>query len=481
MGRLNRRRFIQQSAMAGFGAGLIISGTSTSGRVTGANERINIAVAGINGRGRSHYNAHAGKKDRMVTYLIDPDARLFEHRSKDVEKRQGGKRPTCVQDVRKALEDKNLDAISIATCNHWHALMTIWACQHEKDVYVEKPMSHNVHEGRVAVEAARRYKRIVQHGTQQRSSGGRYNEMAALASGTYGKLTVAKGYCCKPRWSIGTKKTQKPPAKLDFNMWLGPAKEQSYHGNLVHYNWHWFWDFGNGDTGNQGVHEMDVARWGIPGATLPKRVFALGGRFAYKDQGQTPNTQIAVYEYDDALLLFETRGLVGKKGVPRIVANEFYTTEGVIKGGKFFKHGSNRGESLKRFDYQAPPGNIFDNWIHAIRTRNVGDLHADVEKGHYSSALCHLANVSQRMGSRREWGGKAGLQGDNEIVAASLAAARDNLVKVGVPVKGLKVQVGRVLNIDPATERVTNLPDANKLMTREYRKGFELPKIKRVG
>ena len=196
--------------------------------------------------------------------LIDIDTTQFANRKKQI-KDKTGKDPAVYQDIRDALADDNIDAISIATCNHTHSLYTIWACQAGKDVYVEKPISHNVFEGRKCVEAARKYKCMVQHGTQQRSDQSRANEIAAVKSGKYGKLLVSKGYCCKPRWSIGFKPVQDPPSHINFDIWLGPAPMQPYHGNLVHYNWHWFWDFGSGDTGNQGVHEMDVARWAIDG------------------------------------------------------------------------------------------------------------------------------------------------------------------------------------------------------------------------
>ena len=216
-----------------------------------------------------------------------------------------------MQDIRRALEDRNLDAISIATPNHWHALMTIWACQAGKDVYVEKPCSHNVHEGRIAVETARKHNRIVQHGTQSRSE--RQLGQRRSRSSSSGKLRQAAGVARPVLQAARQHRHQaehrRRPTELDFNLWLGPAQQQPFHANLVHYNWHWFWDFGNGDIGNQGVHEMDIARWAIPGATLPRSVVSLGGRFGYNDQGETPNTQIAVIDYGDTQLIFEVRGL----------------------------------------------------------------------------------------------------------------------------------------------------------------------------
>ena len=340
MSHLSRRRFLGRTlAAAGVGAGFAIGGTKSSGRVLGANDTIRVGVAGLNGRGGSHVGEFAGMKGVEIAYLIDPDTRTYAGRIKQIEAK-GGATPQTVQDLRKALDDKNLDAISVATPNHWHALMTVWACQAGKDVYVEKPCSHNVHEGRVAVEAARKYGRIVQHGTQSRSEGGWAHVVEAIASGNYGKLLVARALCYKPRGSIGVKPNSTPPEQLDYNLWLGPAPDQPFNGNYVHYNWHWFWDFGNGDIGNQGVHQMDIARWMIPGATLPKSVFSLGGRFGYKDQGQTANTQVSVLDYGDTQIIFEVRGLKTDAYHGEMVGNIAHLEEGTIAGGKFYPKGN---------------------------------------------------------------------------------------------------------------------------------------------
>ena len=398
MARTTRRRFLQTSAAASAAfSTFAIGGTKSSGDILGANERIRVAVCGIHGRGQSHMDGFMSQKDVEVSYLVDPDSSLFEPRSAKVREKSGNS-PKCIQDVREALEDPELNVVSIATTNHWHSLIGIWACQAGKDVYVEKPLSHNVFEGGKLAQAAAKYGRVVQHGTQQRSSQSRANEIAAVQSGDYGKLLVSKGYCCKPRWSIGFKPTETPPEYLDWNMWVGPAPMQPFHRNLVHYNWHWFWDFGNGDTGNQGVHEMDVARWAIPGATLPTEVWSLGGRFGYEDQGQTPNTQLSGYVFDDVLLLFETRGLVGKdKRFPRMVKNEFYTTEGMIAGGKFYPKNGGEPESVSGgTPRQVTPGGPFGAFIHAVRSRKPEDINCDAQVGHYSSALCHLGNVTWR-------------------------------------------------------------------------------------
>ena len=236
----------------------------------GANDRIRVAVVGINGRGQAHMAAYCDMKDGVeIAYLVDTDSRLFGPRGKLVQDRTG-RLPKCVQDLRKALDDKDLDAISIATPNHWHSLQAIWAVQAGKDVYVEKPCSHNVFEGRKLVEAARKYNRIVQMGSQSRSDPYWINQVAAVRSGKYGKLLISYGYASKPRPSIGFKEPKEPPKELDFDLWLGPARQQPYHENIVHYNWHWFWDFGNGEIGNQGVHQMDIARWAMPEGAVPQ-------------------------------------------------------------------------------------------------------------------------------------------------------------------------------------------------------------------
>jgi predicted dehydrogenase len=476
---INRRKFLKQAAASSVFPLITIAGTKASGRVLGANDVIRVGVAGIHGQGNSHIDQYLGLKGAQVTYLIDPDQSLFASRSKKI-REKGGNEPTCVQDIRRALEDKNLDVISIATPNHWHSLITIWACQANKDVYVEKPLSHNVSEGRRCVEAAARYGRLVQHGTQQRSSTSRANEIAAVQSGKYGKLLVSKGYCCKPRWSIDYKKAASPPEQLAFDLWLGPAPQQPYHANLVHYNWHWFWDFGNGDIGNQGVHEIDVARWAIKGATLPTKVWSLGGRFAYKDQGQTPNTQMAVFEYGDVLLVFEVRGLVGKPtNLPNKVSNEYYTSEGRIANGRFYPNKGSKSDRLATFETKVTPGGAWGSFLHAVRSRKVEDLNAPVEVGHYSAALCHLANISYRLGEQVAFNGKTKRLGDNQEVVQTFENLQENLKAVGVRLDETTYQLGRKLTFDVQSERFTGegAREANPLLTRVYRKPFVVPEV----
>ena len=489
MKRVSRRTVLRAAAAASAAFPLFtIGGTKASGRVIGANDTIRVGVAGINGRGGSHISAFTTMDKVQLTYLIDVDSSLFESRSKSVEGRTG-MRPTCVQDIRQALDDKSLDAVTVATTNHWHSLITIWACQAGKDVYVEKPISHNVFEGRKCVEAAKKYGRVVQHGTQSRSEESWARTVAAAHSGKYGQLLVSKAEASKNRWGIGFKPTEQPPSTLDWNLWLGPAPEQPFHRNLVHYNWHWFWDFGNGDIGNQGVHQMDIARWGIKDGTLPTKVYSLGGRFlpddakdspGGKDQAQVPTQQLAVLEFGPTILLFEVRGLTGRnKNYPNVVTNEFHTTEGVIKqGGTFTPKSGGKAEKVEVADVpRVAPGGAFGSFINAMRTRKPEDNNCDAETAHLSSALIHLANISYRLGTQGTYDKARGAIGDNTEVVATLERIRDNTKAVGVPIDKTVYTIGPVLTFDPATEKFTGeqAEAANKLLTRPYRAPFIVP------
>ena len=452
------------SATAGFGA-FTISGTKSSGKVIGANERINLAVCGIKGRGGAHMGSFARIKNLRISHLIDPDSRLFESRKNSSIFKKVGYVPECVQDVRKALENKDIHAVSVATPNHWHSLISIWACQAGKDVYVEKPLSHNIFEGGKLVEAAKKYGRIVQHGTQSRSNQGLAKTAKEIAEGKKGKLEVSLGTCHKGRGSIGFKDTKKPPSELDFDVWLGPAEKEAYHENLVHYNWHWFWKFGNGDIGNQGVHQVDIARWMIPGAKWPKSVISVGGRFGYKDQGQTANTQLAIFDYGEALMVFEVRGLKTKRNV----------------GNKqFFGKGGNKKDVLSLPGVKSPiadrgQGDNFANFITAVRSRKTEDLNAHVLEGHISSALCHLPNISLRLGEKQPFSKKTKAFGENKVAYEYLERMQDHLKDNGVKLNETDYIVGRHLKFDGKTESFVGDDEANALLTRNYREPFVVP------
>ncbi len=468
-GACNRRAFLKTSLV--IAAGSALSPRSWA-QVAGANDAIRVGVVGINGRGEAHINEFVRLAGVRVAALCDVDLRVLNARA--------AKLPgvATYQDIRRLLDSKEVDAISVATTNHWHSLATIWACQAGKDVYVEKPCSHNVFEGRQCVEAARKYRRIVQHGTQQRAGGGA-RWAALVKSGRYGRLLIAKGYCCKPRWSIGFKPAKSPPPELDFNLWLGPAPQQPFHENLVHYNWHWFWDFGNGDIGNQGVHEMDLARWAI-GGTLPRSVVSLGGRYVnepdFKDQGQTPNQLVTILDFDGVLLLFETRGLVGRDPrYPQQVANELYFEAGVVRDGKFFPKGSTDGEPLPDVARETSEGGIFQNFTDCMRSRKAEKLAAPILEGHLSSACCHLGNISYRLAKARPFEKPADL-GKDAVVGESIMTMLENTRAIGVDPAKATLWVGPKLKFDPRKERFTGNQAANRLLTREYRAPFVVPK-----
>jgi predicted dehydrogenase len=487
MRHITRRQFVKGSLAAGLG--MTLAGPMS--RVRGANDEVRVAVVGINGRGGSHIKELEEMDGVRVVALCDVDQNVLGNGAKAFEKKYNHKVDTYV-DIRKLLEDKNIDAISIATPNHWHSLATIWACQAGKDVYVEKPCSHNAFEGRKCVEAARKYQRIVQHGTQSRSSGGWARQVAAIASGKYGKLLVSKGAASKNgsgRWSIGFKPIKEPPANLDYDIWLGPASQQPFHENLVHYNWHWFWDFGNGEIGNQGVHEMDKARWAIPGSTLPRSVISMGGRWVnsteghppFTDQAQTPNCQLTIMDFGGPLLVFEVIGLVDRAGLdgkkyPTNVGNEFYLEAGVIKGGKFYPKGSDKAEDLVQVDVKMGPGDHFENFIHAVRTRKVEDLNADIAEGHLSAACCHLGNISYRLGEQVAGTTRPDVLGKHEVIAKSWETIMETVKgTLGLDLSKSTYQLGPMLTFDPGAEKFVGNPKADALLTRPYRKPFIVP------
>ncbi len=490
----SRRGFLGRVAATGLaGAAFAIGGTKSSGAILGANDRIRIGVAGLHGRGQVHIGEFSRIPGVQVACLVDPDASLHEPRARRV-RDLSGVPPTCVQDVRRALDDRNLDAISIATCNHWHAPITIWACQAGKDVYVEKPLSHTLWEGRKCVEAAEKYRRIVQHGTQSRGVASWRKTIAAIAAGGHGKVTVSKGYASKLRWSIGFKPDEPAPETLDFDLWLGPAATRPFNRNLVHYNWHWFWDFGNGEIGNQGAHQMDIARWGIPGATLPKRILSLGGRWVQStaghapltDQGLTPNMQLSVFDYGDCLLIFEIAGLndrtliAGNPRPPTRVENEFYTTEGVFTAGKFTARDRGTSEALdahaKTWAESEFDTHIFANFIQCVRSRRREDLCADVLEAHRSTALSHLANISYRLGEQVAGATPIPVFGDNEHVDRSWQRIKQGLKDaLGLDLTTTQYQLGKLLEFDPESETFVGDAAANRLLTRQYRAPFTLP------
>ncbi len=489
--KITRREFIKRGS-AGMIAGSAILSTNAAayGRIIGSNERINLAVIGIRGRGGSLIGNFAGMKNVRIKTIVDIDENLFGQRVQQIEKIAGYK-PKTEWDMRKAFDDKDIDAVGIATPNHWHALATIWAAQAGKHVYVEKPSSHNVSEGRKMVEASRKYDVFIQVGFQNRSRISTNKAIKFIRDGKLGKIYMARGLCFKPRADIGkypdgpllpgekfrmnlesghylTPYTKAYLKKVHYDMWLGPAPKRAFNRNRFHYNWHWHWDYGNGDTGNQGPHQFDIARWGLGKDEYPVSVRSFGGYFAYDSSQETPNTQTSIFEYADGCILeFGTRGLFtnpegvllpdirisstgnissSTKAKPVKIGNIFLGTEGwmqVDSGGNwqtFFGRKNEPGPTSGDSDEEAyDPMNLagagggghFNNFIAAVRSGKRSDQTCDIETGHLSSALPLIANVSY-------------------------------LLK-------------RELKIDGKKEAFIDDKEANAMLTRDYRKPYIVP------
>ncbi len=482
--RSSRRSFLQTSALAG--SSLLLMGTKASGRVIGANDRLRIAVAGVNGRGQSHINGWLEQENVEIAYLIDPDSKVLASALKKVAEKSKGRFTTeGVADVRKALEDKSLDAISVATPNHWHSLITIWAAQAGKHVYVEKPMSHDVVEGRVALAAAEKYGVVIQHGTQSRSNAKIAGLHEAIRAGKFGKLKISYGYCCKKRGSIGHEPNTTPPAHLDWNLWKGPAVIENYHANYVHYDWHWFWNTGNGDLNNQGTHQLDIARWALDDdATHPVRVMAVGGRFLWKDQGETPNTMMAVAEYANGQsVFFNVRNVDYPKYVNQ-VENEYYFEDGgKIIRDMYYAPGKKEGEKVSLPPGKVTPGGNWTAFISACREGKPEMANGTAKEAHYSCVLGHLMNNSYRLGTKAPFDVKTGRFGDNRDAQEHFAKLHDIMAGgVGIPADGNHYNVGPWLTFDPKTERHTgeHAEAANKLLKDPNNRGFEVPDVDKV-
>ena len=379
------------------------------------NDTVRVACVGIRGQGKSHIHVYSQMPTVEIAALCDVDESVLNQRTQEMVS-AGKKKPAGYTDLRKLLEDKSIDAISIATPNHWHSLMGIWACQAGKDVYVEKPCSHNIFEGRQLVRAAEKYGRIVQHGTNSRSGVAVREAVDKMREGVIGDVYMARGLCFKWRDSIGRKPQEPVPAGVDYNLWTGPAPLGAFTRNRFHYNWHWFWDYGNGDIGNQGIHEMDIARWGL-GVKYPTRVSAIGGHFMFDDDQQTPNTMVANFEFDEGgkkkMLVFEVRhwmtnheagiGEGGKKKDSNTVGNTFYGSKGYLAIDGYGQYKTWLGREQEPGPSRAEGGNNWANFIEAVRSRKQSDLNAPIEEGYMSTVLVHLANISYRLGRTLEF------------------------------------------------------------------------------
>lgn len=460
MGSIKRREFLKKTGM---GAGLATAAPALRKSGDSPNDRINLAVVGFHGRGRTHLREFGKMQNVRITTLCDVDERLFADAVANVEE-IGGYRPRTEYDYRRILDDKDVDAITVASPDHWHALMTIGACQAGKDVYVEKPVSYTIEEGRKMVQAARKHGRVVQVGTQSRSKPLVRAAMKYLHDGKLGDAYRAKVIILKGRASIGHTRDSETPKGVHWDLFLGPAPYRPFNVNRFHYSWHFFWDTSTSDVGNSGVHEIDIARWGLNKREHPVSVYSTGGAYAWDSDQETPNVQVATFEYADGTLLeveltnLYTNHVAGM----RTTGNIFYTTKGYMtsnngwetvlgefrprEGDEVTASGVNNRSTNVSFPkriYNAGPAmkdlvaesedesSHFQNFIDCMRTRRWQDLRADIQEGHMSTTLCHLANISFR--------------------------------------------TGRKLTFNPHTERFVDDADANAYLTRDYRYPYAMP------
>lgn len=412
--------------------------------ILGANDRINLGIVGLGGRGNDHIRNYATlDADCRLAALCDVNQAARERANAAVKKLKGYDSKEF-SDMRAMFDSKEVDAVSIATPNHWHALATIWACQAGKDVYVEKPASHNVFEGNQMVKAARKYNRMVQVGSQSRSMPHKIRAIQLLKEGAIGQVYHARALCFRRRFSIGHTPDEPVPPGLDWDKFLGPAQMKPYSKNKFAYNWHWFWDTGNGDIGNQGVHEMDIALWGLNRPEWPASVSSTGGKFVWKDDQETPNTQQCAFNFGDAQMTFDVRnlptppeGLGGLRG-PNYVGNLFFASEGfmVVDGQGFQVYKSTAGnisgeaargagagskEKYEKIMEEKPSGGDtaphMKNFFDAIRARDHKLLTAEIEIGARSAAFCHLANIAYRAGRALRMDKNGRFTGDSEANA----------------------------------------------------------------
>lgn len=504
MSVFSRREFIHRSAVlsaaaASLGFPNLRAADEPTAKKGSANDRLKVAVVGVRSRGMSHVgSAEKGKESGYldptnnceIVAICDADEGVIGSAMKRIKETQG-EEPKYVQDIRKLLEDKSIDVISIATPNHWHATMAVWAMRAGKHVYCEKPATHNVHEGRILTDTMASTKKVCQIGTQSRSNPGMRDAVKYLHDGKLGKVQLAYGTCYKSRKSIGkVDAPTDPPKTMDYDLWCGPAAKLPVTRKSLHYDWHWIWEYGNGDFGNQGVHEADKARWGLQATGLPTSAVSVGGRFGYVDDGETPNTMLSLFEYAQGPLMFEVRGLDTKKfqvlkadkvaGVD--VGNIWYCENGYLvcpsySGGIAYDPD---GKELAKFGGGGDHYH-FRNFIEAVRAGDAGKLHCPAEDGHYSAAVCHLGNVSYRLGKAATMADAITCFDGEKKAADAFGRMKEHLTDNKVELKDAKGMAGAKLTIDPKTEKITDAGSgdkakANAMLFREYRKGFDIEK-----
>jgi predicted dehydrogenase len=447
-------------------------------RVLGANEEIRVAVVGCGVRGGTHVAEFGRQAGVRIAAVCDPDRERVAAFAKRVEEKYGY-RPAEVADVRQLMDRKDLDVISVATMQYWHSLPTIWACETGRHVYVEKPLAHFIWEGRQMVNAARKYNRLVQIGTQARSRDTDRQVIDYIRSGQLGKIQYIVCFANKARTSIGKRSEPLPiPETLDYELWCGPARKEPIYRNRIQYDCSFTWNMGDGESCNQGVHEIDVARWLLGETTLPRRVMSVGGRFTFNDAGDVPNTQIIYYDYPSAPILYEVHNLRAGKDTDKMPSFRGSGVDTCVQceGGYVMMHAGvvrdNQGKEIKRFGGKEDP---FDNFIRALRSGKREDLNAEVLDGHLSTNICHAGNISYRLGQRASAADVRAQIGDlpvfQEMVDRYLEHLKAHDIDPGESI------LGPWLECDTDQECFKDNARANELVKGFYRKPFEVPEV----
>lgn len=482
---IQRRTFLRSTVAAG--AAISLPALSY-GRVLGTNDKIRCAVIGLNGRGKNHIQ---GLGENVVAYC-DCDENILGKRAEGIDVAK-------FVDYRKLLEQKDIDAVSIATPNHQHSIMGIRAVMAGKHVYCEKPVSHNVWEGRQLSDAQKKYDRVMQCGTQSRSSPSLQEAVAWVQGGALGKIQYAVGTCYKPRKSIGKLDAPLEISKnVNYDLWCGPAEKRDLFRPKLHYDWHWDFNTGNGDMGNQGIHQMDIARWFLGYSDISPRVLSVGGRLGYEDAGDTPNTQTVIHDYPGAPLIFETRGLPKAKEFqakverksPKYWDRNMDNYRGskigvIIQGEKGYVVVPSYGEA-NAFDNDdnkikswKSMGDHYANFLDAVSSNDQSKLNCPIVEGHISSALCHTGGVSHQLGENVALSDiESTLENESDIFKDSFARLKSHLEANGVDVsEGTELTLGADIKFNPKSEQVVGHEKAAQMMSREYRAGFEVPSM----
>jgi len=469
MYHLSRRRFLEETLLASAAAAVSspVLAADTAAQSRSPNERLSVAVIGMRGRGGDHARAFEARKDCVVSYVCDADTGPGEKIAAKLKSN-----PKFVQDMRRIFDDKSVDIVSIATPNHWHSLAAIWAMQAGKDVYVEKPVSHNISEGRRMVQAARKYNRICQGGTQHRSNGTNRAAAQYVREGKLGQVKLAHVCVYGIRRSIGPAGQYSPPPTVDYNLWAGPAPmELPIRRKSFHYDWHWFWDWGSGELGNNSIHAVDTMRLITGLAGLGRGVMSYGGRVALNDCAETPNIQITIHDFGPMTVVQEVRNL--KSPPPKHSSMYVLGSEGYLAGGSVYDLNGKLVQKLS-----GPNIDHFDNFIQAVRSRKREDQNAEIIEGHTSTAVVHVANISQRLGkpaSPKEIQKALEALKVNENVVETFQEIREHLAGHNVDMEKTPLTLGPWLAVDSDKENFIDNPAADALLTRDYRKPFVVP------